>query len=128
MSDRRPHPSALPPAVNLVVVAGTLSRPPITQRVADGTDVLVLSLAVPPSTGDGPPELVPVVVPDPPPWLDAAAVGVPLWVQGRVRRRFFRAAGRVASPTEVVAERVVRGARRAEVRRHSARLARQLDP
>ena len=110
--------------MNVVLVRGVLARTPSLVRVADGGEVLSLSLTVP---GD-PPEAVPVVVERPPAWLRALEPGVELSVSGRVRRRFFRVGGRVASPTEVVADRVVPVRQRARVaRQHDAVVRRIAD-
>ena len=60
-------------------------------------------------------ESVPVVWHDAPAVAEALDVGQAVMVLGRVRRRFFRAAGITQSRTEVVAESVIpaRQARRA---------------
>jgi single-strand DNA-binding protein len=91
--------------VNVVALRGHLARP-AEERVLPSGDRLV-SMEV---TVDGPTgrcETVPVV------WFGAPAhaagfdVGAEVVVVGRVRRRFFRAAGATASRTEVVAESVL---------------------
>lgn len=102
--------------MNVVIVCGVLARTPSVVRVADGCEVLSLSLTV----AGPPPEAVPVVVADAPAWLRDLEPGAEISVSGRVRRRFFRAGGRLASPTEVVADTVV-------PTRQRARLARQRD-
>lgn len=109
--------------MNVVLVRGVLARTPTLVRVADGAEVLSLSLTV---AGD-PPEAVPVVVERPPEWLQGLEPGVELSVSGRVRRRFFRVGGRVASPTEVVADRVVPVRQRARVARQREAVVRRIE-
>jgi len=100
--------------VNVVLVSGVIARPPSVVRLADGREVLSLSLAVASDEGS---TAVPVVVESPTPTVRALVEGDEVSVHGTIRRRFFRAGGRVASPTEVVARSVVRARQRARVRR-----------
>ncbi len=92
--------------VNITVISGRLSRP-AEQRVLPSGSVVV-SLEVTVRGGDGPAETVPVAWTGAPAWASTLDVDQEVMVVGRVRRRFFRAAGTTQSRTEVVAERVLR--------------------
>jgi single-strand DNA-binding protein len=93
------------PGTNLAILVGTISRDPQVRQLPSGDEVLTLELTVRPP--EGPAESLPVA------WLGApaAAAGWPageeVVVVGRVRRRFYRAAGATQSRTEVVAAVVV---------------------
>jgi single-strand DNA-binding protein len=98
-------------ACNVVVVAGRLSRP-AEQRVLPSGERLVAIQVTVDRTGSkdeaaGRAETVPVVWFDPPASAGTLDVEESVVVVGRVRRRFFRAAGSTQSRTEVVAEAVV---------------------
>lgn len=103
--------------MNLVVLRGTLSRPPEARALRSG-DMLVSYEVTCPGRGGTPATSVPVVWFAPPAGSAAADLeaDAEVVVVGRVRRRFFRAAGSTQSRTEVVADRVVpaRRARAAE--------------
>jgi single-strand DNA-binding protein len=92
--------------MNVVVLHGSLSRPPEARELPSG-DVLVSYEVTVPATEDRRAESVPVS------WFEAPAGALDLEpdaevvVVGRVRRRFFRAGGSTQSRTEVVAEQVV---------------------
>jgi single-strand DNA-binding protein len=93
------------PGTNLAILVGTLSRDPEVRPLPSGDEVLTLELTLRPP--EGPTESVPVA------WFGAPAAAV-AWsageevvVVGRVRRRFFRAAGATQSRTEVVAAVIV---------------------
>ena len=99
--------------LNIVVLHGRLTRPAELRLLPSGDRLAALELSVARTGGKA--ESVPVVWPDPPAAAADLDVDHHVVVVGRVRRRFFRAAGRTQSRTEVVAERVVpaRQARRA---------------
>lgn len=105
---------------NLSILVGTLSRPPELRELPSGDQILTLELTV--RLPGAAAESVPVA------WLGAppAAAGWPpgheLLVVGRVRRRFFRAAGSTQSRTEVVATIAV-PTRRASAARKALRSA-----
>jgi single-strand DNA-binding protein len=92
--------------MNVVVLQGSLSRPPEPRALPSG-DLLVNYEVTVPAAEDRRAESVPVC------WFDAPAGAADLEpdsevvVVGRVRRRFFRAGGSTQSRTEVVAEHVV---------------------
>jgi single-strand DNA-binding protein len=92
--------------MNVVVLQGSLSRPPEARELPSG-DLLVNYEVTVPAGEDRRAESVPVC------WFDAPAGAVDLEpesevvVVGRVRRRFFRAGGSTQSRTEVVAQQVV---------------------
>ena len=99
--------------MNLVVLHGTLTRPPEERLLPSGDRLVSYEVRV--NRADAPAETVPVV------WLDAPTraldhgEGDAVVVVGRVRRRFFRAAGATASRTEVVADEVVPAKRRQRI-------------
>ncbi len=98
--------------MNLVVLRGSLSRPPDVRDLRSG-DVLVTYEVTVPARDGVPAASVPVVWFAPPPAALDLDAGTEVVVLGEVRRRFFRANGATQSRTEVVAERVLR-ARRAK--------------
>jgi single-stranded DNA-binding protein len=108
--------------MNVVALVGRLSRP-AEHRVLPSGDALVVYEVTVNGTPDGKRETVPVV------WFGASGAAGTLdtdervIVVGRVRRRFFRAAGRTGSRTEVVADLVVptRQAKRAQAALDKAR-------
>ena len=89
--------------INLSVVQGTISRPPVV-RESSGTGATV-SFDIVVVYSEGPSDLVPVLVVAPSARLLASLeAGAGVTVRGRVRRRFFRTGATTASRTEVVAE------------------------
>ena len=92
--------------MNLVVLRGTLTRPPELRELRSGEQLVTYDLSVPRVDG-GAAESVPVVWHSPPPSAAELAVHTQVVVIGRVRRRFFRAAGAIQSRTEVVAAKVL---------------------
>ena len=99
---------------NLAVVLGELARPPQVVNLPSGTRLAMLEVTV--RRPGAPAEVVPVSWQEPAGWIEEMEAGSTVALSGRVRRRFFRAGGITQSRTEVVAERVVRGAARARVR------------
>lgn len=98
---------------NVVVLRGTLTGPASTRQLGSGEHVVQFDLKTVDDTGTS---QVPVA------WFDPDRAipvdeGGEIVVLGRVRRRFYRTGGATQSRTEVVAERVVDGARRREVRK-----------
>jgi single-strand DNA-binding protein len=110
--------------MNIVVLRGELSRDPEPRELPSGDRIVNYEVTV---RDTAPAESVPVVWIEPTGTWDALGAGDEVVVTGRVRRRFFRAAGGTASRTEVVADRVVpaRHAKRAEA--SLARAAARLD-
>jgi single-strand DNA-binding protein len=98
--------------VNLVVVRGTVSSPPDV-RVLPSSAVLA-QLQVSTRLANETLSL-PVAVWSPAGWVESLEPGDDLVVVGRVRRRFFRAAGAAASRVEVEAELVARARDRRRV-------------
>jgi single-strand DNA-binding protein len=84
--------------MNVVVVRGRLSSPPVIRELASGSKVLSLELTTATPQGAS---SVPAAWLDPPADADFAD-GDELLVLGSVRRRFFRVAGATQSRTEVV--------------------------
>lgn len=113
-----------PAAANVCVVTGSLVHPPEVRTLASGE--LVANLEVRVLAGDDPPQVVPVACPRPDPAVVALPAGSAVVVRGRVRRRFFRSAGRTQSRTEVLADAVVPARQRARVRRLLAEVAEAL--
>ncbi|MCU1453584.1 MAG: hypothetical protein JWN46_1730 [Acidimicrobiales bacterium] len=99
--------------MNVVMLQGTLLRAPEMRVLKSGHQFVAYELRI--ERSDGPVDTVPVV------WVDAPAraltleAGASVVVTGRVRRRFFRAAGATASRTEVVATEVVLARQRKRV-------------
>jgi single-strand DNA-binding protein len=107
------HHDRPPAGCNVAVVRGRLSSDPVHRQLPSGDRLIGYEVTVP--TPSGPAESVPVV------WIvtgrpPAVTAGDEVVVVGRVRRRFFRAAGTTASRTEVVATRVVPTRLRARAR------------
>jgi single-strand DNA-binding protein len=98
--------------VNVVILRGRLSRPP-EQRVLPSGDLLAIFEVTVPASGEQRTETAPVVWPGAPASALELAEDDEVVVAGRIRRRFFRAAGSVQSRTEVVAHAVVPARRRA---------------
>ena len=106
---------------NVAVLIGRLARPAETRALPSGDELVQYEVTIPNATGRA--ESVPVV------WFDAPAsardydVDDKVVVIGRVRRRFFQAAGHTQSRTEVVADAVVpaRQAKRAQAAVDKAR-------
>lgn len=103
---------------NVVILRGSLSRPP-EQRCLPSGDSLV-AYEVTTRTADGLTATVPVAClrTDAPVDLDTGSEVV---VTGVVRRRYFRAGGATQSRTEVVADAVVPARQAARARRAVAR-------
>ena len=101
--------------MNVVVLRGTLSRPPDTRVLGSGD--LLVSYEVTVARPDGPADTAPVSWLAPPAGAEGFAAGEEVVVVGRVRRRFFRAGGAVQSRTEVVAAAVVPARQRKKAER-----------
>jgi single-strand DNA-binding protein len=97
--------SANTQGMNVVALAGRLSRPAEHRVLPSGDELVAYEVTTP--GRDGRSDTVPVV------WFGAPAsastldVDARVVVVGRVRRRFFRAGGATQSRTEVVADAVV---------------------
>jgi single-strand DNA-binding protein len=96
---------------NLTILVGVLSRDAELRTLPSGDHLLALELTVRPD--GGPAESVPVAWPSAPRSAASWEAGEELLVTGRVRRRWFKAAGSTQSRTEVVATRIVPTRRRA---------------
>lgn len=90
---------------NVVVLIGRLARPAQLRLLPSGDALAEYQLTVPRPGQRS--ESVPVVWESPPAGAADHDTDAELLVVGRVRRRFFRTAGRTESRTEVVAEAVV---------------------
>lgn len=101
--------------MNLVILHGVLNRPVERKTLESGTALLALDVTV--RTADGPAEAVPVSWFDPPATASSLDEGTEVVVLGRVHRRFYRVGGRLASRTDVAAERVVAVSSTKRVRR-----------
>jgi single-strand DNA-binding protein len=109
--------------MNVVVVKGVLSSAPEVRELPAGGVVVNYEVTV--RRAEGPAEGVPVVRYDE--TTSSFEAGAEVVVIGRVRRRFFRAAGATQSRTEVVAEQVLPVAQRRRIRTAIARAAASLD-
>jgi single-strand DNA-binding protein len=111
--------------MNVVIISGRLSRPPVEQELPSGD--LLCRLEVTVRSAAEPTTSVPVAVLRPSAAVRALAGDEEVVVLGSVRRRFFRTPAGTGSRTEVLAERVVRAGRRREVDRVRALAADQVD-
>jgi single-strand DNA-binding protein len=91
--------------MNVVVLEGSLSRPPASRELPSGDQLVAYEVTV--RRPDQPAESVPVVWLDPPARASDLEAGEVVVVVGRVRRRFYRTPAGTGSRTEVVAESVV---------------------
>ena len=98
--------------MNIVVLQGTLSRPPEVRSTPNG-DVISYEVATRPS--EGPAVTAPVAWFEPPKAAYALGQGDLVTVVGQVRRRFFRSGGSTQSRTEVVADLVVSSRRKSQI-------------
>jgi single-strand DNA-binding protein len=101
-------------ATNVAVVQGQLSGVPRRRELPSGSVLVELDVT---TRGQGGSWSVPVAWFDPEPLADSLQEGEAVVVVGYVRRRFFRAGAVTQSRTEVVAVRVLRAARKANVAR-----------
>ena len=101
-------------AANVAVVQGQLSGPPRRRQLPSGDTVVELDVT---TRGDGGTSSVPVSWFEPTALADSLRPGDARIVVGYLRCRFFRTAAATQSRTEVVAQRVVAAARRAQVAR-----------
>ncbi len=92
--------------MNVVALAGKLSRPAVERVLQSGDRLVDLQVTVPGPVGH---ETVNVVWPDPPASAVSLDTNQEVTVVGRVRRRFFQTVSGTASRTEVVADTVVTG-------------------
>jgi single-strand DNA-binding protein len=112
--------------VNVVILQGTLSRPPTARDLPSGDQMVAFEVTTRPA--EGPAETVPVCWLDPPRRALAFVAGAEVVVTGRVRRRFFRAGGATASRTEVVADTVLPAGHSARVATALGRARNAIDP
>jgi single-strand DNA-binding protein len=91
--------------MNVVILEGSLSRPPAVRELPSGDRLVAYEVTV--RAEDQPAESVPVVWLEPPARAAELDTGELVVVVGRVRRRFFRTPAGTGSRTEVVAEAVV---------------------
>lgn len=110
--------------LNLVVLQGTLSSPPRQRELPSGDTLTLLEVTTRLADATA---TVPVVVVAADAQVTTLRAGDDVVVVGRVTRRYYRAGGVTQSRTEVVAERVVRPARRQAVDRALKRAAELLD-
>lgn len=100
--------------INVVFVAGELSRPAQAVDLPSGDRIVSLEVTVRrPGVAADP---VPVQWSQAPAWAERLDAGDQVAVLGRVRRRFFRSAGTTQSRTEVVAVKVARASSKSRVR------------
>lgn len=85
--------------MNLVVLCGLISSPPVLRTLPSGSRLASLALRVP--AGDGTATSVPIAVWDPPRWVATLAPDDEVIVAGTVQRRFFRAGGATGARVEV---------------------------
>jgi single-strand DNA-binding protein len=110
------------PSVNLAVVRGVCSSPAEVRVLPSGATLVVLQVTT--RTGPEPAVSVPVVAWDPAASVADLDVGDEIVAVGRVRRRFYRAAGVTASRVEIEATNILPAKNR---RRVEAVLRRAVD-
>jgi single-strand DNA-binding protein len=110
--------------MNIVVLQGTLSRPPEIRSTPKGD---VISYEVTTRPGEGPAVTAPVAWFEPPKAAYGLDQGDAVTVVGQVRRRFFRSGGSTQSRTEVVAELVVSSRRKTQVATAFERVCAELE-
>ena len=101
--------------MNIVVLQGVLTRDAEALTLPSGDRLVRYEVTVRPPEGRA--ESVPVSWLDPPARTRLLPASTEVVVIGRVRRRFFRAAGATGSRTEVAATTVVAASRPASVER-----------
>ena len=111
--------------MNIVVLEGSLSSPPVTRELPSGDRLVTYEVTV--GRPEGPAESVPVVWFDPPDTATRLVPGAEVVVTGRVRRRFFRTPGGTQSRTEVVADAVLAPRQRVRVERALERVRTTLE-
>ena len=99
--------------LNLAVVRGEVSSPPDVRILP--SDAVLVQLQVT-TRLESETLSTPVAVWNPPSWVETLEPGAEIVVVGRVRRRFFRAAGSTASRVELEADVVARATDRRRVR------------
>jgi single-strand DNA-binding protein len=106
------EPAEVRAGVNLAVVRGTVSSPPDVRVLPSDTVLAQLQLT---TRLESETLSLPVAVWNPAQWVEALEPGAEVVVVGRVRRRFFKAAGAAASRVEVEADVVARAGDRRRV-------------
>jgi single-strand DNA-binding protein len=94
-------------SLNVAVVRGSCSSAPEVRTLDSGRVLAVLQVTTKPDA-DAPAVSVPVVVWNPPAWVERIEAGDEIVALGRVRRRFYRAAAGAAAKTELEASVVAR--------------------
>ncbi len=109
--------------MNVVVIRGLLSSPPVWRDLPSGSAAVALEVTT--EDDDGLKSSVPVTMVDPRRRneIESLSTGDEVTVIGRVRRRFFRTGAGTASRTEVVADDLVRPTQRARLHKSLARVA-----
>ncbi len=102
------------PDRNLVILSGSLSRPPEVRTLPSGDSLVAYEVTSRPA--DGPALSVPVTCAGGAAPVDLD-VGTEVVITGVVRRRYFRAGGATQSRTEVVADAVIPARQVARARR-----------
>lgn len=95
-------------AVNSVVLVGMIAEPGESRQIAGGVDVVRWTLRVNRGTDRSGSDLIDCIAMEPVLQQRALAwaLGTPLTVEGAIRRRFFRTAGRTTTRVEVEVEQV----------------------
>jgi single-stranded DNA-binding protein len=106
--------------VNLVILVGEVTSPPVQRTLQSGEIVSSFDMATHVESGR---ISVPVALAGE---CDTTHVGDNVCVVGYVRRRFFRSGAGVTSRTEVMADQVISMRRRANVRKSVSRVIEHL--
>jgi single-strand DNA-binding protein len=111
--------------LNLAVVRGEVSSPPDVRVLPSETVLVQLQVT---TRLESETLSTPVAVWNPPAWVEELEPGTEVVVVGRVRRRFFRAAGATASRVELEADVVARAGDRRRVRAAMRKVNAVLEP
>lgn len=105
--------SSIAAPLNLAVVRGEVSSQPDVRVLPSETVLVQLQVT---TRLESETLSTPIAVWNPPGWVEELEPGAEIVVVGRVRRRFFRAAGATASRVELEADVVARAGDRRRVR------------
>ena len=111
--------------LNLAVVRGEVSSPPDVRVLPSEAVLGQLQVT---TRLESETLSTPIAVWNPPAWVEELQPGTEIVVVGRVRRRFFRAAGATASRVEVEADVVARATDRRRVRAAMRKVNAALEP
>jgi single-strand DNA-binding protein len=110
---------------NLAIVMGVCSSAPEVRTLGSGTTLAILQVTA--RDAEGVATSVPVVAWSPAAWVAALEAGDEVVAVGRVRRRFYQAAGAAAAKVEVEADYLAPGSDKRRVKTAMRRAQHLLD-